>query len=165
MSVKVFVLKHPFTKTYYGFKPISTNMSSYNLQIGYEHNDPKFNIVCFKKKDHANIVNKSISTHRSVYNEYPTCDKICVYPDNILVTESTDSECIMDIIDISLDELVNTTKKRNLGVFMLLEIEQNDNKITIEGKELIHNSFLNDEYGNYRDVLEHDLKLKLKLKL
>ena len=159
MSVKVFVLKHPFTNTYYGFKPISTNTSSYNLQIGYEHNDPKFNIVCFKKNDLANIVNKSISTHKYVYNEYPTCEKICVYPDNYLVTESVDSECIMDIIDISLDELVNATKKRNLGVFMLLEIKQNDTKITIEGKELIHNSFLNDEYGNSRDVLEQDLKL------
>ena len=159
MSVKVFVLKHALTKTYYGFKPISTNTSSYNLQIGYEHNDPKFNIVCFKNKNLANIINKSISNHQRVYNEHPTSENICVYPDNHLITECVHSEDVMNVIDIPLDELVSTTKKRNLGVFMLLDIQQNDNKITIEGKELIHNSFISDEYYNARDVLENDLKL------
>lgn len=153
-----FILRHTDTNTCYGFRPISTSTNHNVLPIGYHHNDPKYNIVCFPKSRHAKYIARSIHTHYSIFNKLPECLHLCVYPEQQLLD---DDELIkfMEINEIDMVELKDMTEKRNLGVFMVIDIQQSDAIISVDGRELIHNPLFSDINKNTRDVLENDFKL------
>ena len=159
----MYVLQHPPTKTFYGFRPLTTDKMKQNIlsltnTIHFEHKNPPYNIVCFKNIKHADHFNNSITHYYNMSKQLPSYDKLCIYSESTL-KENTKNTQLLETQYIPLNKLVDLTICRNIGVFLILDIIIIDNKVSVHGKELIHNSIFTLSIPNAKKILESDYLL------
>lgn len=157
------VLLHSSTRTFYGFRPLTTEKMNSNNNLlssnNFEHKNPTYNIVCFKNIKHADHLNNSITHYFNMSKQLPSYGKLCIYPES-KISYITKAQQLFDTQNIPLNELIDLTICRNIGLFLILDIIIEDSKISVHGKELIHNSIFTLSTPSAKKILESDFLLK-----
>ena len=116
-------------------------------------------MVCFRNQHNANHVLESITMHKNVYSQYPSKNILCIYDkkeyQEFMYTQPY--EYGLYVKEMYLDELMNISLNRQMGILLVEDIFQNNNMFTLQSIELYPSIPIN--FQHVQNCIENDYNL------